>query len=113
MIIFGHIQFTPACGMSVADTYGTAPAVPAYMKLTGPFIRSNIEQGIHTISIYEFDDDRADEAMAYLQARYERFNAIEGVTTSVEEWLGVGVALKLLDEPQSVTDVLDLVNFRF
>ena len=65
------------------------------------------------VSIYECDDDRADEAMAYLKARYASFEAIEGVTTSVEEWLGVGVALKLLEETNSVTDALDLVNFRF
>ena len=40
------------------------------------------------------------------------FEAIEGVTTSVEEWLGVGVALKLLEETNSITDALDLVSFR-
>jgi hypothetical protein len=97
MIMIGTMTFSAECAMAVAQNFGRIAPVPDFMKLMGPY----------TISIYEFDDDRADEAMAYLNARYARFDAIEGVTTSVEEWLGVGLALKLLDETQSVTDVLD------
>ena len=112
MIVFAHMKFSPDSAMAVAETFGRIAPVPAFMKLTGPFIRSNIEEGIQTFSIYEFDEGRADAAMEYLKTRYATFEAIEVVTTTVEEWLGVGVALKLLEETNSVTDALDLVNFR-
>ena len=113
MIVFAHMKFSPDSAVAVAETFGRIAPVPEFMKIIGPFIRSNIEEGILTVSIYECDDDHVEEAMAYLKARYASFEAIEGVTTSVEEWLGVGVALKLLEETNSVTDALDLVNFRF
>lgn len=112
MIMFGKLLFSAECGLGVAACYGAIPAVPDYMAVKGPFIRSSIEGGISTLSIYEFDDQRADEALVYLKARYAQFAEIEGATSSVEEWLGVDVALQLLQETHSVTDALEAVSFR-
>lgn len=98
--------------MNVASCYGTVVPLPEGMGVKGPYIRSSIDGGLATLSIYEFEDARADEAVDYLKARYHRFSEIEGVNSSVEEWLGVGVALQLLQETHSVTDALEAVSFR-
>ena len=112
MIMFGMMTFTADCAMLVAENYGTIAAVPEFMKITGPYIRSSIEGGISTISIFEFDDAMADDAVAYLQMRYASFAAIAGVKSTVEEWLGVGMALQVLQETHSVTSALEAVSFR-
>jgi hypothetical protein len=112
MIMIGKIKFSPECGMAVAERYGTTPPVPDFMSIKGPYIRSSIGAGISTLSIYEFNDDKADEAIEYLQKRYASFGAIQGATSTVEEWLGVGVALQLLQETHSVTAALEAVSFR-
>ena len=112
MIMFGMMTFTAECAMTVAENYGTIAQVPEFMKISGPYIRSSIEGGISTISIFEFDDALADEAVAYLQGRYASFSAIDGVKASVEEWLGVGMALQVLQETHSVTSALEAVSFR-
>ena len=112
MIMLGTMTFNADCAMAVAEHYSTVPRVPEFMKIIGPFIRSNIEAGISTISIFEFDDARADEAVDYLKKRYATFDDIEGVVSHVEEWLGVGVVLQLLDETHSVTAALEAVSFR-
>ena len=98
--------------MAVAEMYGTIAPVPEFMSIKGPYVRSSIDAGISTLSIYEFDDDKADEAIAYLQSRYATFDQIEGAKSFVEEWLGVGVALQLLQETHSVTSALEAVSFR-
>jgi len=112
MIMFGKILLTPESGLAVAETYGTIPPVPEFMSIKGPYVRSSIDGGISTLSIYEFDDERADEAVEYLQKRYATFDKIEGAKSYVEEWLGVGVALQLLQETHSVTSALEAVSFR-
>jgi len=113
MIMIGTMTFPADCAMAVAENFGRIAPVPDFMKLTGPYVRSSIEGGISTISIYECDDTRADEAADYLKKRYATFAEIQGVTANIEEWLGVGVVLQLLDETQSVTAALDAVSFRF
>lgn len=112
MIMFGKISFNSNCGMEVAEKYGSIAPVPDFMTIKGPYIRSSIDGGISTLSIYEFDDDKAEEAIEYLQKRYATFDAIEGANATVEEWLGVGVALQLLQETHSVTAALEAVSFR-
>jgi hypothetical protein len=112
MIMIGKLLFSADCAMAVAQRYGSIAPVPQYMSVKGPYIRSSIEGGISTLSLYEFDDERADDAVTYLKARYDSFAQIDGATSSVEEWLGVGVALQLLQETHSVTDALEAVSFR-
>ncbi|WP_210545928.1 hypothetical protein [Rhodoferax sp. PAMC 29310] len=112
MIMFGKLLFSAESGLAVADCYGSVLPVPDYMQVKGPYIRSSIEGGISTLSIYEFDDQWTEEGLAHLKARYARFSDIEGAIASVEEWLGVDVALHLLQETHSVTDALEAVSFR-
>jgi len=112
MIMFGMMKFAAESAAAVAENYGAIPALPAFMKLTGPYIRSSIEGGISTMSIFEFDDAHADEAIAYLRHRYATFEKINGVAVTLEEWLGVGAVLKLLEETNSVTEALEMVSFR-
>ncbi len=113
MIMFGTLTFGADCALAVAENFGRIAPVPDFLKLTGPYVRSSIEGGISTISIYECDDAKADATADYLTRRYATFAEIKGVTANIEEWLGVGVVLQLLDETQSVTAALDAVSFRF
>lgn len=112
MIMIGTMTFSAESAMEVAQTYGQTRAVPDFMKLIGPYVRSSIEAGISTLSIYEFDDAKADAAIDYLNQRYAAFSAIAGVTAHIEEWLGIGMVMQLLDETHSVTAALEAVSFR-
>ncbi len=110
--MLGTLTFNADCAMSVAETFGRIAPAPDFMKLTGPYVRSSIAGGISTLSIYEFNDARADAAVDYLKARYANFAAIAGVNASIEEWLGIDAVLQLLEESNSVTDALEAVSFR-
>lgn len=112
MIMIGTMTFSAECAMAVAQNFGRIAPVPDFMKLMGPYVRSSIAGGISTISIYEFDDEQADAAIDYLKQRYATFAEIPGVSSTIEEWLGIGMVLQLLDETQSVTAALDAVSFR-
>jgi hypothetical protein len=112
MIMIGTMTFAAECAMAAAEAYSKVPPVPGFMKLIGPYIRSSIEGGISTISIYEFDEPQADAAIDYLNQRYATFSKIEGVAAHIEEWLGIDMVMQLLDETHSVTAALEAVSFR-
>lgn len=112
MIMIGTMTFSAECAMTVAENYGKVAPVPCFMKLIGPYIRSSIEMGISTISIYEFDALQADTAIEYLNVRYATFSQIQGVDAHIEEWLGIDMVMQLLDETHSVTAALEAVSFR-
>jgi hypothetical protein len=113
MIMFGSMGFPLESAKIVAECYARLPAHPDFLAVSGPFIRAAIEDGIETTTIFEFSDERQDEAIDYLQRRYAVFSAIPTVRASIEEWLGVGAALQVLDEAGSVADVLDILAVRF
>lgn len=110
--MIGTMTFSAECAMAVAENFGRIAPAPDFMKLMGPYVRSSIAGGISTISIYEFDGEKADAAIDYLKRRYATFAEIQGVSSTIEEWLGIDMVLQLLDETQSVTAALDAVSFR-
>jgi hypothetical protein len=112
MFMFGLMKIGADCAEAVAENYGRIPSLPDFIRIIGPYIRSSIEGGISTTSIYEFDDARSGEAIEYLQKRYATFAAIDGVSATTEEWLAVGSVLQLLEETHSVTAALEAVSFR-
>jgi hypothetical protein len=78
MIMFGKLLFSAECGLAVAECYGVISPVPDYMQVKGPYIRSSIEGGISTLSIYEFEDQRAAEALVYLKSVTPVFRRLKG-----------------------------------
>lgn len=75
--MLGTLTFPADSAAAVAGNFGRIAPVPDFMKLIGPYVRSSIEGGISTISIYECDDARADEAVDYLTRRYATFADIQ------------------------------------
>lgn len=111
MIMIGTLSFSPENAKAVAEVYGNIAALPVFMKLTGPYIRGSITEGISTLSIFEFPNENSAEAVDYLKNRYAQFAQVQGVVNSLEEWLGVDIALSLLEETNSVTDALEMASF--
>ena len=72
-----------------------AKPAPDFMTTTGPFIKSTLE-GTKTIAIYDFDPSKYTEATDYLNNRYAAYHGVPGFRYSLEEWLGVMEALKLI-----------------
>ena len=72
-----------------------AKPAPDFMNTIGPFVKSTLEC-TKTIAIYEFDPSKYAEARDYLANRYAAYNGVPGFKYSLEEWLGVIEALKLI-----------------
>lgn len=72
-----------------------AKPAPEFMTTIGPFVKSTLE-GTKTIAIYEFDSSNHAEARDYLANRYAAYHGVPGFRYSLDEWLGVVDALKLI-----------------
>jgi hypothetical protein len=72
-----------------------AKPAPDFLTTIGPFVRSTLE-GTKTIAIYEFDPSKYAEATDYLSNRYAAYHGVPGFKYSLEHWLEVKDALKLI-----------------
>ena len=73
----------------------STPAPDFLTTTIGPFVRSTLE-GTKTIAIYEFDPSKYAEAIDYLNNRYAAYHGVPGFKYSLEQWLEVKDALKLI-----------------
>jgi hypothetical protein len=71
-------------------------ALPDYITMRGPYISSDIDEGIKGITIYEFEDSRYGEVYQLLADRMATFLGVPGFTYSLHHWLEAKDALKLV-----------------
>jgi hypothetical protein len=60
------------------------PPLAAYITMKGPYISSDVGEGIKGITIYEFDESRYAEAMNYLGERVASLFGVPGFTYSLK-----------------------------
>ena len=66
MIIVTNVSYPPERAQEIAERFTKAPPIPEYMTRKGPYISSNIGDGILTMSIYELDKSRLAEGLEFL-----------------------------------------------
>jgi hypothetical protein len=72
------------------------PPLADYITMKGPYISSDVEEGIKGITIYEFDESRYAEAINYLGERVASLFGVPGFSYSLKHWLEVQDALKMI-----------------
>ncbi len=96
MVIIGIMSFPPEQSKEIGKRFLAFPPLPDYMTLKGPFITNEVGTGIKTITIYEFDQSKAREAIEFVSNRYTTFYGIPGYTCSQNMWLEAVEALKMI-----------------
>ena len=79
----------------LGERFMEAAPAPDFMTPIGPFVKSTLE-GAKIIAIYEFDPSKYAEAIDYLSNRYAAYHGVPGFKYSLEQWLEVKDALKLI-----------------
>jgi len=70
------------------------PPLPEYINMKGPYISSDVRQGIIAIAIYEFDELRFPEAPKHILKRLTYFQGVPGLTCSTQVWTDANEAIK-------------------
>ncbi len=96
MVIIGMMSYPPESANDMGKRFLDSPAIPSYMTLKGPYVYSEVVGGIKILALYEFDQAKLREAEDAVLNRYARYFGVPGFTYSVQPWLEIKEALKLI-----------------
>ena len=111
MILIGTITFPEELANDVADTYAHLPTVPDYITIKGTYVYNIPGEDKRAFSIFEFDEAHLEGATKYFVSRYEAFGRVKGLTSTLEEWLDVQDALKVVEDGDFNINTLSTSDF--
>lgn len=96
MVIVTQVSYPATSMREVAKRFLQAPQLPEYLKRTGPFVNSDINEGIQVLTIYECDPQRLGDGINALATYMSGFYDVPGFSYSNRVWHKVGESLKNL-----------------
>ena len=96
MVIIVKVLIPPTSATEVGKRFPEMPTIPDFITRRGPYVSSKTKDGIVIISIFEFDNSRAAEAMNSVGNYYAFSLDIPGYTYSIEMFFEVQEALKMI-----------------
>jgi len=96
MVIVTQLAYPPESANQMAKRFIEAPPVPEFMVRKGPYVSSELSDGIRTLSIYELDNARLVDGIAYVSDLMTKFFGVPGFKYTVRQYLEIQEALKLL-----------------
>ena len=96
MVIVTQLSYPTDSVNQIAKRFIEAPQFPDYMTRRGPYVRSELSEGICTLSIIELDNSRLAEGISFVADYMTTFFGVPGFTYAIQQYLEVDEALNLL-----------------
>jgi hypothetical protein len=96
MVIVNTTAYPPESVKDMAERFLSLPDLPEYMTRRGPYIASNLDDGIVTTSIYELDKSKLAEGLEFLANNIVRFYGVPGFTYKIKPCFDVEEAMPML-----------------
>jgi hypothetical protein len=96
MVIIGILSYPPESSKEMAKRFLEQPPLPAYITMKGPYFSSQVEEGMKSIVVYEFDQSKFSEVNQFIITRFTKYYGVPGFTYSVNTWLEAKEALKAI-----------------
>jgi hypothetical protein len=96
MVIIAIASYPPESAKEMGKHFRELSALPGYMTQKGPYVVSEIDAGIKSLTLFEFDQSKIAEATEYVGRRYTKYFGVHGFTFTYRLWLETMEALKLI-----------------
>jgi hypothetical protein len=96
MVIISLTSYPPESAKEMGKRFMELPPLADYINMKGPYINNDLREGIKGITIYEFDESKYPETVKNLGERMATFFGVPGFTYSLQHWMEVQDALKLI-----------------
>jgi hypothetical protein len=96
VIIVSLTSYPTESAKEMGKCFMELPPLANYITMKGPYISSDVGEGIKGITIYEFDESRYPEAMKHLSDRVAKIFGVPGFTYSLKHWYEAQDALKMI-----------------
>ena len=96
MVIFSSVSYPPESAKQIATRFMEAPQIPDFMTRKGPYVSSNIAEGILTTTLYELDNSNLAEGLIFLGNYLAIFFGVPGFKYEIKPYFNVEEALKMI-----------------
>lgn len=96
MVIITQMDYPSESANQIAKRFVETPLLPAYMVCKGPYVGSDFSDGIRVLNIYEMDNHRLSDGLAFLSDLMAVYMGVPGFSYSIRQYLEAEEAMTLL-----------------
>ncbi len=96
MIIISNVIYPPESAREITKRFLTAPVLPDFINKIGPYISTERNDGVHSITLYEVDNARLAEGLQAVGESLAVYIGVQGYTYDIKTYLEVEEGLKIL-----------------
>ncbi len=96
MVIIGQMSYPPESAHEMAKRYMEIPQIPDYMSRKGPYVGSNLSDGVSIFVVYELDNSKLADGMEFVANFYTMFFGVPGFKYQITPYFDVAEGLKML-----------------
>lgn len=96
MVIITQTSYPPESANDIANRFLEAPQLPNFISRKGPYISSDMDKGIRTLSLFELDNSNVAEGLEALGNYYAVFFGVQGFRYTIRPFFDVDEALKMI-----------------
>jgi hypothetical protein len=96
MVILAMLSFPTESANEVGKRFLALKPMPDYVKIKGPYVTNTKGEGVQTVTLFEFEQSKLADVYKLANDRYANFYGVPDFTCSIQVWLEVTEALKLV-----------------
>lgn len=95
MVILAFASYPPESAKEMGKRFVKLSPVPDFIKMEGPYMYSNGENGIQAASLFKFDKSKAAEALQFVHDQHAVFFGVPGYQYDIKVCAGAERSLKI------------------
>jgi len=84
MIVIGEFLWPSEKSTDIGKALLEATSLPEYITTSGPYVSSSVGKGTRSISIFEFDASKVEDALKAIGRRYLPYMRVPGFTYEIK-----------------------------
>ncbi len=96
MVIISNVTYPPESAKDMANRFLEAPQAPDFMTRSGPFVSASMSAGVLITTLYELDNAKLAEGLAFLGNYMTTYFGIPGFKYEFKPHFSVEEGLKML-----------------
>ena len=96
MITIGLARWTPESATEIGKRSAKLKPLPDFIKVSGPYMYPDVDQGIRAVAIYKYDKSKAGEAAGAIANSFMLYHGIPGFRYALTLASGAAATMKMM-----------------
>lgn len=96
MITIGLARWKPESATEIGKRSAHIKPLPDFVKVSGPYMYPDVDEGIRAVAIYKYDKSKAGEAAEVIANSFMAYHGIPGFRYSLKLASGASATMKMM-----------------